>query len=172
MALPGRRLAAKHSEKGMDMVYVDKHLLEGERVVYRARLHRIIFAPPLALAVLAVIVVIFVNSYFQNREAAGIAGGALLVVAILVTVPRFLRYATSEFAVTNKRVIVEIGLVYRKTLELVLAKVETIGVEQSIPGRIFNYGTIVVTGTGGTKEPFRDIAKPLDFREQVQSQLS
>jgi uncharacterized membrane protein YdbT with pleckstrin-like domain len=90
----------------------------------------------------------------------------------VIAFPRFIRYATSEFAVTNKRVIVKIGLIYRQTLELVLTKVETIRVEQSIMGRIFDFGTIVVSGTGGTKEPFKDIASPLKFREQVQSQLA
>jgi hypothetical protein len=54
----------------------------------------------------------------------------------------------------------------------VLAKIETVGVDQSIPGRIFNYGTIIVTGTGGTQEPFKDIANPLAFRKQVQFELS
>ncbi len=154
------------------MGYVDKHLLEGERVVYRARLHRIVFVLPITLAVLAVIIAILIDVYWQNAQAAGILGGALLIVAIVFAVPRFVRYASSEFAVTNKRVIVKVGLVYRQTLELVLTKVETIGVEQTILGRILNYGTIIVTGTGGTKEPFKDIANPLYFREQVQSQLT
>lgn len=154
------------------MGYVGKHLLEGEKVVYRARLHRIIFLPPLVLAVLGLVVAVLVNIYLKNREAAGIVGAAFLIVAILVAFPRYIRYATSEFAVTNKRVIVKVGLIYRDTLELVLAKVETIGVDQTVLGRIFNYGTITVTGTGGTKEPFRDIARPIEFREQVQSQLA
>jgi uncharacterized membrane protein YdbT with pleckstrin-like domain len=154
------------------MGYVDKHLLEGEKVVYRARLHRIIFLPPLALAVLGLVVAVLVNIYLENREAAGIVGAAFLIVAILVAFPRYIRYATSEFAVTNKRVIVKVGLIYRDTLELVLAKVETIGVDQTVLGRILNYGTITVTGTGGTKEPFKDIARPIEFRERVQSQLA
>ncbi|MGA2262142.1 MAG: PH domain-containing protein [Acidobacteriota bacterium] len=154
------------------MGYVDKHLLEGEKVVYRARLHRIIFLPPLALAVLGLVVAVLVNIYLENREAAGIVGAAFLIVAILVAFPRYIRYATSEFAVTNKRVIVKVGLIYRDTLELVLAKVETIGVDQTVLGRILNYGTITVTGTGGTKKPFKDIARPIEFRERVQSQLA
>jgi len=154
------------------MGYVDKHLLEGERVVYRAKLHKIIFVPPLALAVLGLIAGILIDIYMENRQAAWIVGAAFLLVAILIAFPRFIRYATSEFAVTNKRVIVKIGLIYRQTLELVLTKVETIRVEQSIMGRIFDFGTIVVSGTGGTKEPFKDIASPLKFREQVQSQLA
>ena len=154
------------------MGYVDKHLLDGERVVYRARLHRIIFLPPLALALLGLIVAVLIWVYLKNSQAAGIAGLAFLIVALLVACPRFIRYTSSEFAVTNKRVIVKVGLVYRQTLELVLTKLETIGVEQTILGRLLNYGTIIVTGTGGTKEPFKDIANPLYFREQVQSQLS
>jgi uncharacterized membrane protein YdbT with pleckstrin-like domain len=154
------------------MGFVDKHLLEGERVVYRARLHRIIFLPPLALAVLGAIAAILIDIYLKNQNAAIITGVVFLIVALVVAFPRFFRYATSEFAVTNKRVIVKVGLIYRQTLELVLTKVETIGVEQTILGRVFDFGTIIITGTGGTKEPFKDIASPLQFREQVQSQLA
>jgi uncharacterized membrane protein YdbT with pleckstrin-like domain len=74
---------------------------------------------------------------------------------------------TSEFAVTNKRVIVKVGLISRRTLELNLSKVESIGVDQGIIGRIFGYGTIIIIGTGGTKERFRGIADPLGFRKAV-----
>ena len=143
------------------MSYVDRNLLEGEEVVYRARLHRLIFLPPVAVAVVGLAVAIFVNA---------IAGAVFGVAAVLVFIPRFVRYMTSEFAVTNKRVIVKVGLINRHTLELVLTKIETVGVDQGVLGRIFNYGTIVVTGTGGTKEPFTNIANPLGFRKQVQSE--
>lgn len=78
-----------------------------------------------------------------------------------------IRRATSEFAVTNRRVVVKVGLISRQTLELNLAKVESIGVDQSIFGRILGYGTIVVIGTGGTREPFRTIANPMGFRQAV-----
>ncbi len=154
------------------MSYVDKNLLQGEEVVYRAKLHKIIFLPAAALAVLGVLAAVLIDLYFENRQAAIITGAILLVLAIVVVLPRFIRYATSEFAVTDKRVIFKVGLIHRHTLELVLAKIETVGVDQSIPGRIFNYGTIIVTGTGGTQEPFKDIANPLAFRKQVQFELS
>lgn len=74
---------------------------------------------------------------------------------------------SSEFAVTNKRVIIKVGLISRRTVELNLGKIESIGVDQSIFGRILSYGTIIVMGTGGTKEPFRGIANPMDFRKAV-----
>jgi uncharacterized membrane protein YdbT with pleckstrin-like domain len=146
------------------MSYVDKNLLPGEHVVYRARIHRIIFLLPGLAAVIGLALGIIAKSW--------VVLGVMLVLALIVAFPRYIRLVTSEFAVTNKRIVVKVGLVYRQTLELVLTKVETIGVEQSIAGRLFNYGTIVVTGTGGSREPFRDIADPLEFRRQVQSQLA
>lgn len=146
------------------MSYVDRNLLRGEEVIYRARLHLVIFALPASIAALGLILAVVVASW--------IVAFVFLVLAIVVAFPRYIRFVSSEFAVTNRRVIVKVGLVYRRTLELVLAKVETVGVEQSIMGRVLNYGTIVVTGTGGTKEPFRDIANPLEFRRRVQSQLA
>jgi uncharacterized membrane protein YdbT with pleckstrin-like domain len=78
-----------------------------------------------------------------------------------------IRRMTSEFAITNKRVIIKVGLISRRTIELNLQKVESIGVDQGILGRIFGYGTIVIVGTGGTKEPFNAIADPLAFRKAV-----
>lgn len=75
---------------------------------------------------------------------------------------------TSEFVITNKRVIVKVGFISRRTVELNLAKVESINVDQSIGGRIFGYGTVNIIGTGGTKEPFANISAPLDFRKQFQ----
>ncbi len=75
---------------------------------------------------------------------------------------------TSEFAITNKRVIIKVGLVSRRTVEMNLSKVESVNVDQSILGRILGYGSIMVIGTGGTREGFKNIAKPLLFRKAFQ----
>lgn len=83
-----------------------------------------------------------------------------------------IEYLSSEFTVTNKRVIMKVGLIYRKTLELNLQRVESVSVEQSIPGRLLGYGTITIIGTGGTREPFHRITHPLEFRKAVEEQLS
>jgi uncharacterized membrane protein YdbT with pleckstrin-like domain len=82
----------------------------------------------------------------------------------------WIRRWTSEFAVTNKRVVIKVGLISRRMIEMNLSKVESIEVRQDIPGRLVNYGTIVVIGTGGTKEPFTTIDDPLAFRRAVQTQ--
>ncbi len=97
---------------------------------------------------------------------------AALLVAGIVWVNVWARRAAAEFAVTSKRVIIAVGAVRRRTLELMLDKVEGVGVEQSLSGRLFNFGTVTITGSGGTREAFPNIAAPLEFRRQVQAQLA
>jgi len=75
---------------------------------------------------------------------------------------------TSEFAITNKRVIIKIGLISRHTLEMNLSKIESVNVAQGIFGRLLGYGTIVIVGTGGTRETFPSISDPLLFRKKFQ----
>ena len=80
----------------------------------------------------------------------------------------FVQQATSEFAITDKRIIIKIGLIARRTLEMNLNKIETVNVDQSILGRILGFGKITVIGTGGTREVFNNIAKPMKFRKAFQ----
>lgn len=75
---------------------------------------------------------------------------------------------SNEFAITNKRIIIKVGLISRRTLEMNLAKIESVNVHQSVLGRILGYGTITIIGTGGTHEPFSRISMPLDFRKAFQ----
>lgn len=125
------------------MSYVDNNLLPGETVVHRARLHWKIYLPGIILAP--------------------------VIIGLFMLLSAWIKAASTELAVTDKRVIAKVGMISRMTLELNLAKVETIGVEQSILGRILGYGTVIVVGTGGTREPFNDIADPIAFRKAVQA---
>jgi uncharacterized membrane protein YdbT with pleckstrin-like domain len=93
------------------------------------------------------------------------------LAAILIFIGLLKRNAT-EMAVTNKRVIVKSGLADRRTIELLLPRIESIAVEEPALGRILGYGTVIVRGTGGTPEVFPQIARPLEFREQVQRQIA
>jgi uncharacterized membrane protein YdbT with pleckstrin-like domain len=147
--------------------YLEKNLLPGETVDYRAHLHPIIFlqAALFGLVGLAFVIFSLVN---PGLAAFWMLGAVFLTYAAGIGTVRAIHYASSEFAITNKRVVIKVGFINRKTLEMVLTKVETVRVDQSIIGRVLNYGTIVVTGTGGTNEPFTLIANPLEFRRQVQ----
>jgi uncharacterized membrane protein YdbT with pleckstrin-like domain len=145
--------------------------MPGEQVIYRAKLHWIVFLLPIILGVVGVVLQ-FPGLTNSDMQAVGCGGVILLLLAALSGVSAAISYTTSEFAVTSKRVLVKVGFIRRHSLELLLTKVEGVGVDQGILGRILGYGTIVVTGTGGTNEPFKNIADPLEFRKQVQSQVS
>jgi len=85
-----------------------------------------------------------------------------------LTIAPFLQRRLSEFVVTNRRIIIKTGFIARSTLEMNLSKIESVNVEQSVAGRIFNYGSITIIGTGGTRETFHNISRPLDFRKAFQ----
>ncbi len=92
----------------------------------------------------------------------------LAFVTGLMLLARYVLYRSSEFAVTNKRVLMKAGVLRRRSLEILLSKIEAIGVDQSLLGRFLNYGSLTVGGTGGTKEVFDKIAAPMEFRLKVQ----
>lgn len=100
------------------------------------------------------------------------AGAACLVLGAIFFGIGLVRRNATEMAVTNKRVIVKSGLADRRTIELLLQRIESIAVEEPALGRILGYGTVIVRGTGGTPEVFPQIARPLEFREQVQCQIA
>jgi uncharacterized membrane protein YdbT with pleckstrin-like domain len=92
-----------------------------------------------------------------------------LVIALVVLLTAFIKRQSSDFAVTNKRVMMKAGVFSTRSIELLLNKIEAIAVNQSVVGRTFGYGDIVVTGSGGTREAFSHIQGPLAFRRAVQS---
>ena len=150
------------------MGYVEDHLMVGEDVTYRAHLHWVIYLRSVLLAALAL--ALGAAGYaWPDLKGLTLIGGVLLAIAAMVWLAAWVKARTSEFAVTNKRVIIKVGLIRRMTLELLLSKVESVGVDQTVMGRLVGYGSIVVVGTGGTREPFQDIARPLDFRKHVQA---
>ena len=150
------------------MASLDDQLLAGERIVYRTRPHWILFGGPLILGIvgiaLGVTLQLAADDYWY-------AGAALLGVALLLAIPPAIRYLSSDFAVTDKRVLARMGILHRQSLETLLSKIEGIGVEQDLWGRLLGFGTIMITGTGGTRESVAGIPRPLEFRRQVQAQI-
>jgi uncharacterized membrane protein YdbT with pleckstrin-like domain len=150
------------------MSYLDDHLLAGERIVYRARLHWSTFAAAIAVVLLGIALGIVLRIY---QPTYWVAGAALAGLGLLLAIGPAIRYVSSEFAVTDKRIVAKQGFIERESLETLLSKVEAIGVDQGIVGRMLGYGSITITGTGGTEEPFHRISDPLEFRRQIQSQV-
>lgn len=136
--------------------------MPGESVVYRARLHWIVYAWAAAFGGSGVLLL--------SVLSPAIAAGAFALGAF-AGLAAYVESLTSEFAVTDRRVIMKVGWLRRRSLETLLGKVEAIAIEQGIVGRLLGYGTIGITGTGGTREEFRGIAAPLEFRTEIQTQI-
>ena len=149
------------------MGYVERHLLAGERVVYKTRLHWALFLKP-ALVVLGGIALMVVLQRVQDPPWLWMIGAGVTLVGLGWGLVHYVELMTSEFAVTSSRLILKVGLISRYTTELLLTKVETIGVQQGLMGRMLGYGDLIVTGTGGAREVFRRVRDPIGFRNHVQ----
>ena len=148
---------------------------------YETRLHWIVMlghaliAAVLALVGLSLLITPWSSVKGGEASFAGPlrwAGAASVLIAAIFFGVGLVRRSATEMAVTNKRVIVKSGLADRRTIELLLPRIESIAVEEPALGRLLGYGTVIVRGTGGTPEVFPQIARPLEFREQVQRQIA
>lgn len=158
--------------------YIENNLISGEAITYRGHLHwKVVFWPGvLALLLGSAGIYAVWRAKFSGVEAGtsnamAIAGAVLILIGVVQLIAAQIKRASSEFAVTNKRVIVKLGLIKRDTVEMFLHKIESVSVDQSVAGRMLGYGSLALHGTGGTAEAFHDIAKPLEFRRQVQEQI-
>ncbi len=97
-----------------------------------------------------------------------IALGILLLplygIGLILLAMAFIRYKTTELAFTNKRVIAKFGFISRQTVELYSPTVESSQVHQGILGRIFNYGSLIISGAGNPQAPIPGISDPMAFR--------
>ena len=148
--------------------YIEHQLNPGEAITYRARLHWMYVVAGLAWST---VIAAALFSVPNNAVLHGIAV-VLVVLALAGAAIRYVRYVTDEYAVTTSRVIFKTGWLHQKTLEMQLNKVEGVGVDQPLFGRLLDYGTVAVGGTGGTKENFPFIQSPLAFRRQVQEEIA
>ena len=152
------------------MGFLDDHLLPDERVVHRARLHWIIFGWPIACVLIGAGAGTLLYLKFPP-ERYWLAGAAMVAVGGLLTIGPALRYLSSDFAVTDKRVLAKAGVVRRQSLDTLLSKVEAIGIDQDMTGRLLGYGTVTITGTGGTREALPMIVDPLEFGGECKRRL-
>ena len=160
------------------MSYVEDNLMPDEKVLLTARVSGAVFLPAIILLVFAASFWIGSGMWLSGAKypialesispLVRIFPSMLFIIASLSnTVKAIIMIKTTEFAITNHRVIAKRGFIRRRTIEILLAKVESIGINQNILGRIMNFGSITVVGTGGTKEIFRTIAKPMEVKKKV-----
>jgi len=123
--------------------YVQNSLIADEKVIYEANISVWSMLPLLILGFLLL---------------------PLFGFGLLLWLIAFIRYKTTELAFTNKRVIAKFGFISRRTVELNLSKAESVQVNQGVFGRVFNFGTLIVSGAGNPQAPIPGISDPMSFR--------
>jgi uncharacterized membrane protein YdbT with pleckstrin-like domain len=147
--------------------YIDEILQPGEKVLYSTNAHWIFYLPAIA-AWMVVVVLVFVSGLMPPLALASWAAAAVVgVVALYYTFKAWFHRLTTETDVTNMRVVHKTGFIKRRTFEIALNKVESVDVNQTILGRIFNYGDVTVNGVGEGRETISTIASPLAFRNSI-----
>src|SRR6516165_4981675 len=149
--------------------YIDEILQPGEKVLYSTNAHWMFYLPSIAAWIVSVVL-------FILARATTIAGVVLLcltsaavvaLVALYWTARAWFHRWTTETDVTNMRVVHKAGFIKRRTFEMALDKIESVDVNQSIMGRILNYGDVTIMGVGEGRETIRTIAAPLQFRNNI-----
>lgn len=148
------------------MSYIENNLLPDEQIIYKTKLHNIIFLKPIVFLLIGILL------FFTGMAGIQIGTFIILFIFIPMLINAFVAKTTSEFVVTNKRIVIKVGWISRRILELNNSKIEGVGVDQGILGRAFNFGTIFISGTGTSKQHFKNIVNPLEFRKQVHNQIS
>ena len=148
------------------MSYVQRVLQPGEQVRHISSIHWIVYWPGVALALLAVV------AYWlsETRLLPGIwlyTAYALALVAVVLLIKQWFQLWVTKIAVTDRQVIYKKGLIRRQTNEMNMDKVESVQIDQTILGRMLNYGDVTILGTGEGFETLRTIASPIELRNSI-----
>ena len=158
------------------MSYIQDNLLPNEKVHFRAKINPAIFLRSLLTFAFGIVFLVYAIKPAQQISDWDAVMGALqflaamcfFAVAIIVGIRTVIILLTTEFGVTNKRIIAKRGFIRRHTMEMFLKQVETVEVKQNILGRLLRFGTVTVIGTGGTRESFGAITDPVKTRKIIQ----
>ena len=154
------------------MKYVERVIQPGETVQYLSTIHWIVYVPGVLFLIVGAIGLALMAKSGADPLALSLTlplvlTGAACIAGLLSFIYAWFKRWTIELAVTDRRIIYKRGFIRRHTIEMNMDKVESVDVDQSFWGRILNYGTIIVHGTGGGLEPLRRIDSPIEFRNGV-----
>ncbi|THD68307.1 MAG: PH domain-containing protein [Bradyrhizobium sp.] len=149
--------------------YIDDILQPGEKVLYSTNAHWIFYLPAIAGWIVALAFVVLSRMAGTDTPALFCLSLAAIaaIAALYWTFKAWFHRWTTETDVTNLRVVHKTGFIKRRTFEMSLDKVESVDVNQSILGRLLNYGNVTVRGVGEGAETIETIASPLEFRNHI-----
>ncbi len=142
------------------MSWVSENLMKDENIIYQGKLHWIIFVPGAILVVLGI-------GLWRVQPLSVV----LILAGLIFVVRGFVKRSTTEIAVTNKRVIGKTGLIRRDTIDLNLAKVESLYADQGLFGRMLGYGAVRIKGTGGSSFVVKSVMAPMQYKTAANEQI-
>jgi len=146
--------------------YIVATLQPDERPLHQTHIHWIALSGSVIGALLCLIVIIPIAIFAAWRDFY--FAWLLLIIPVGILVSAAVTIKTSELVITDRRVLIKVGFIQRHTFEMFISKIESVAVFQSMLGRLLNYGTVEIRGTGGSSESFATIAAPLPFRDAIQ----
>lgn len=145
--------------------YISKNLLPDEKILHRTKKHWIIFLTPTVLTIMTLFFFLNTNPFLV------MASYVLAIVTLLHWMNQFLLYYASEFAITDKRVMMREGFFYRHTNETRLSSVSNVGATQSLLAQMLSYGTVFINTFGGETDTFTELDEPVKFQKKLQELL-
>lgn len=159
------------------MGYIKETLLKDERITYITAPHWIVFLPAVLMVVFTIAVYYYAPILFGGNQMLfsinlqTAVTSVLFIFSLYQLAKSIIIHQFTEYGITNRRIVMKTGLIQRNTFETFLDKVEAVNVDQTIMGRILGYGTVVIVGTGGSRDRFFSVPNPLQFRMFVSKQL-
>lgn len=148
------------------MSYIDRNLLPDEQIIFRTKKHLVIFAFP----VLVLILCAYASAYMGGNQILSRVQWVPWVVTLLIWACVGLNYYTSEFAVTNKRIMMREGFFTRHSNEMRLTTISQVNVDQNIIGTMADFGTVSINAFG-VSDFYSMINHPIHFQRAVNEQL-
>jgi uncharacterized membrane protein YdbT with pleckstrin-like domain len=151
------------------MTYIDRVLGEDESILHRGKIHWVVYVRPVIMAIIGM-PFILATPFTQGADGTKaflVIGIMILLVAALNWLIAWIERITTEIAVTSRRFIIKYGLIWRSTSEMSAKRIESVEVDQSVIGRILNFGTVTARGTGTGLEPIRRVDSPLKLRNAI-----
>ena len=150
------------------MSYVSEILQPSEKILSIGKLHWMIYLPAIMWMIVGVITVSVLG--LVSGLLALIVSGVICFIAVVLAVKEWIHQWVTEIAITDRRVIYKTGLIRRRTAEMNMKQIESVDVDQSVVGRLLNYGSVYIRGTGEGLEHLHYISSPLSLRNAITAQ--
>lgn len=159
--------------------YIEQTLMPGEHVCIDTRPHKILFAWPIAIVILGILIDLFGGIIpglkiviIHHISTADLLSALIVLFGLVQIFKAMIQFRTSEYIVTNKRVVMKTGLMSVNVMEILLTRMEAVHVSQSFWARFYDYGSLVIVGVGGTRDYFTYVPSPFKFRQYIQEMRS